>query len=40
MNIGEVVDAAEVERGLEAHVRLDLENAKAAQVYRLLLARR
>jgi uncharacterized protein len=39
-NIGEVVDAEEAEHGLEAHVRIDLDNAKAQQVYRLLLARR
>lgn len=40
MNLGEVVEAEESDQGLVARVRLDLDNAKAQQVYRLLLARR
>lgn len=35
-NIGHVVEAVEDEKGLKVRVQLDLENAKAAQVYRLL----
>lgn len=35
-NLGEVVEAAEDERGLKVHGRLDMESPKSAQVYRLL----
>lgn len=39
-NIGGVVDAAEDEVGLKVRALLDLQNPKAAQVYRLLKGRR
>jgi HK97 family phage prohead protease len=39
-NIGHVLGAEETDKGLEVHAALDLENAKAAQVYRLLKGRR
>ena len=39
-NIGGVVEAVEDERGLKITGQLDLENPKAAQVYRLLKGRR
>ena len=39
-NIGQVVEASEDEKGLLVRVQLDLENPKAAQVYRLLKAKR
>ncbi|MET9286495.1 HK97 family phage prohead protease [Nocardia beijingensis] len=39
-NIGGVVEAAEDEVGLKVRAQLDLQNPKAAQVYRLLKGRR
>lgn len=39
-NIGEVLDAVEDDHGLKVHARLDLDNPKAAQVYRLIKAGR
>lgn len=39
-NIGAVLDAKEDDHGLLVHAQLDLENPKAAQVYRLLKGRR
>lgn len=39
-NIGHVVEAVEDDHGLKVRVQLDLENPKAAQVYRLLKGRR
>ena len=39
-NIGEVLDAVEDGHGLKVHARLDLDNPKAAQVYRLIKAGR
>lgn len=39
-NIGGAVDLKEDERGLLVRVQLDLENPKAAQVYRMLKGRR
>jgi HK97 family phage prohead protease len=39
-NIGHVVDAVEDEKGLLVTAQLDLENPKAAQVYRMLKGRR
>lgn len=40
MNIGYVIEAKETDKGLEVHAKLDLENPKAMQVYRLLKGRR
>lgn len=39
-NIGEVLAAQETDAGLEVHARLDLDNPKARQVYRLLKGKR
>lgn len=39
-NIGAVLEAVEDEHGLKVHARLDLDNAKAAQVFRLLKEQR
>lgn len=39
-NIGEIVEAVEDERGLLVKARLDLDNPKSAQTYRLLKGRR
>lgn len=39
-HLGSVLDAVEVEGGLFVHGQLDLDNEKAAQVYRLLKGRR
>jgi HK97 family phage prohead protease len=39
-NLGEIVSAEEDETGLKVHARLDLENPKAAQTYRMLKGRR
>lgn len=39
-NIGEIVEANEDERGLWVKARLDLDNPKSAQTYRLLKGRR
>lgn len=39
-NIGHIVTAVEDEKGLLVTAQLDLENAKAAQVYRMLKGRR
>lgn len=40
MNIGQVVEAAETDKGLAVKAQLDLDNPTAAQVYRLLKGRR
>jgi HK97 family phage prohead protease len=40
MNIGEVLDASETDAGLQVTAQLDLDNPKAAQVYRLLKGKR
>jgi HK97 family phage prohead protease len=40
MNLGHVIDAKETSAGLEVHGKLDLENPKAAQVYKLFKGRR
>ena len=40
MNIGHVLEAAETDAGLKIKAELDLENPKAAQVYRLLKGKR
>lgn len=39
-NIGSVVSAKEDDKGLRVHCKLDLDNHKAAQVYRLLKSNR
>lgn len=39
-NLGHVVQAEEDAAGLKVHAQLDLENAKAVQVYRMLKGRR
>lgn len=39
-NIGEIVEAVEDEHGLKVRARLDLDNPKSAQTYRLLKGRR
>ncbi|WP_461004821.1 HK97 family phage prohead protease, partial [Terrabacter terrigena] len=39
-NIGHVVEAVEDDYGLKVRAQLDLENAKAAQVYRMIKGRR
>lgn len=39
-NIGEIVEAVEDDRGLLVKARLDLDNPKSAQTYRLLKGRR
>lgn len=39
-NIGHVIDAKETDQGLLVRAQLDLENPKAAQVYRLMKGRR
>ena len=39
-NVGEVLTAEEDDHGLKVHVRFDLENPKAKQVYRLVKGRR
>ena len=39
-NIGEIVEATEDDRGLLVKARLDLDNPKSAQTYRLLKGRR
>lgn len=40
MNIGQVIEAAETDKGLAVKAQLDLDNPTAAQVYRLLKGRR
>lgn len=39
-NLGEIVTATEDDKGLLVHARLDLENPKATQTYRMLKGRR